>query len=338
MGCDTYTLMGCNNSNGIFSLKAYEPFIEHGYYAPNIKKTINRNDEQCAVISYGNIKEKVVAISYEAKVVIAFDESGQVLWRIPGVGRNIVAHDGIVIFQDKSDRKFLIVNYKGDIISSVSFDERPYMHYFDGQYFAVGYKEKVKIYKVDTKQLISGFDLAKKTPVKIVDVHYARGMDIRGDQIIIASTFAHQVITTSFSGTLNKSKFEFFYPNDVVFINAHEVLVVEEHMNRVVKLNIVTGGWDTMLSPPYEVFKSYNYKQITAKQRAYSEDEGSRSKASDLHSGYNTLYAPNGIDKYKNQFAIADTDNNRIVFTNRKLDIKGVISGVNNVSNVQFLK
>ena len=332
-------LFVCNEN----SFQGYSPVSNHGYYAPNLNNTINRNGTQEEISTYGIIGVSTAAISYEAGLVFAFDDNGDEVWRLPAQGRTVTSYEDIIIFTNVDNSKSLVISdINGNIISNVDVNDDIYMIYFDGDYLAIGSKDFVKLYDVTVDQLKQGIDLTSATPIKTIDSYYSRGMDINGDTIVVASTFSHEVKTTSFSGMGIESTFDFFYPNDVDFINNDTVLVTEEHMNRIVSLDINAGDWKTKISAPHDIFWYENYHNVTAEDRAQSEEEESRSKASDIYSGYDTLYAPNGLDVYvndgKRNFIVSDTDNNRINFYDENYQIRGTIVGINNVSNSVHIK
>jgi len=149
-------------------------------------------------------------------------------------------------------------------------------------------------------------------------VQYPRAADLREGNLVIADTFGHRVIVVDVdTGGVELVK-EAYYPADVQWLDDQQMLVAEEHANRISIMDR-TGGYRLILSAPHLLFS-----EMTNSVEAMKAGEKSVgvalpgfkapwSPAAERIAGFATVYSPNGAVYYQGRYIIADTDNHRLL-------------------------
>lgn len=175
---------------------------------------------------------------------------------------------------------------------------------------------------------------------------YARSIEKRDDEIIIADTFGHQYIGYSLKDEAVNWRFHDYFPNAISVTKDGGLLFLSEHSNRL--LHSTSTSTSTLNS----VKNVFGFKTRFDQREIYRADFGSYnelvssgspdhpSKADRAIAGSNTLYSPNDlfVQPESGDIFIADTDNSRIVRLTKNFEFVGEVLHVYNPASVLIAK
>lgn len=157
-----------------------------------------------------------------------------------------------------------------------------------------------------------------KATKKLYSAEYPRAALVKRGVLYIADTFGFKVKAIDLKTDKLICSIDSYYPNDLE-LNGDELLVTEEHANRIYNLNIRTLIKTPLITCNHSLFKNLNSTvsdiQSTEKQGYLTRSDG-KSVCAD------SLYSPNGAAKNADgTYLISDTDNHRVLH----IDSHGVI-------------
>lgn len=168
---------------------------------------------------------------------------------------------------------------------------------------------------------------------------YPRFADFVNGVLYVADTFGHRVYGVQIkSGEILFEKKEIYFPNDIKVLSPENIIIAEEHANRITRWNPVTGEYVVLFSCPDPDYSNASLILKDLMRWEKSKIKNGIGLCSERNSGINTLYSPNGVVPVdENGFFVADTDNHRVIFI-REGKVESILTGFNNPVKVELFR
>lgn len=153
--------------------------------------------------------------------------------------------------------------------------------------------------------------------------------------IIIADTFWHRIFAVDMRTSRMVWSMASYYPNELALVNESEILVAEEHLNRIARINTLNQTRSVVFGCNLPLFQNHQsvFPGIVLKEKMSIDpiDNPLQLSACAIErSGRYTLYSPNAVFIATSGYYIADTDNHRVI----KIDANGLITReITNLNN-----
>ncbi|TXC65457.1 hypothetical protein FSC37_03190 [Piscinibacter aquaticus] len=311
----------------------YAPEDRYSYYSPG-NGTVNVFLTDTMPVEARAIGEPfpagfLVMIQFQ-KALVNFDSTGNPLWSFPSAGRFVTVNDDEIFVSDIDDVHVVdVLDTTGQKTAVLRFDREVNYAKAVGDRLIVVYND---VGPAEVFRWGPDHRLGEKL-FSSVNVSYGRSAELSGDRIAIADTYGQQVVVQSISSGAVQFESPAAFPNGITW-RGDFLYVVEEHLDRVVALNLGDGSKHVVLAPPTP--DRWNSGMTLSGLVDGYCGEGTaypRSIASDICSGEFTLYAPNGIHLEQDGMWVADTDNARVIYVGADHKMS-ILTGLNGPVNV----
>ncbi|TGX53169.1 hypothetical protein E5A73_09880 [Sphingomonas gei] len=308
-----------------FTALTYTPETRYSYYTFGGTVAFDYTAFEAPKLIGDSLKSDLLVLSQGSKTLSRIDSKGDVAWTYPTGGRFVFADENFIFVSDLTDLTIVhLLDGAGKLVKDLKFD-------MDINYVATSGDSLIVVYNTIAPVDVYGWD--KNTGLgslkfSSLSVSYARSASLLNDNLAIADTFGDRTVVQSVRDgkiIMNRST---YYANDVEW-RGDFVYVVEEHHDRVIAINILTGKSFVVLAPPIIGYWDANITLGSAPRYTCNSGSSLRLGASDTCSGMMTLYAPNGIKLLKDGMWLADTDNSRVIFV-KDGEVVSTLSGFNN--------
>lgn len=308
-----------------YTALTYDPETRYSYYTFGGTVGADYTAFEAPKIIGDTLNSDLLILSQFSKTLSRIDVKGNVVWTYATGGRFVFSDEKYVYVSDLSDLKIVhVLDGAGNLVRKIKFDlEVNYVSTF-GQHIAVVYNAiaPVNIYRWSSEAALGELTFSS------LSVSFARSASLSGGNLAIADTFGDRTIVQSVIDgkiVMNRST---YFPNDVAW-RGDFLYVVEEHHDRIIAVNIITGKAFVVLAPPITGYWDPNIVLGSAPRYTCNSGSPQRLGASDTCSGMMTLYAPNGIKLAKDGMWVADTDNSRVIFVKDGM-VSSALVGFNN--------
>lgn len=193
-------------------------------------------------------------------------------------------------------------------------------------------------YKKQGAYTLSGLDEEGKGTVFInkrrlpIKTSWARDALIHHGKLYVSDTHGQRVLIFN-AKTLKLLRIRpFYFPNDLLVAKG-QVMVVEEHANRIIGVDDHTIPFSCPLWFYTQTAKNVMFIEPQTKKLTSTDGVG---RCAREFMGPNTLYSANGAAYRDNTYVIADTDNHRVIAV-RDGSVVSELLGVNNPVRVILL-
>ena len=313
----------------------YEPVKDYAYYEPISGNTINLNytytqNMKDKVNFYGEYLpyDIVVMVQFDSKVVF-IKKNLEIAWTYPSSGIFVkLIKDKIYCSNIKDVNLVDVLNLNGEKISELRLNENVNNISYYENTLTISYSSEdmpVEVYEYNSDKIELG-DLLYKT---ISTFKYPRDAKFDGKKIYVADTFGHRIIVEDILKKEILKDYPSIFPNELQ-INNDFLYIVEEHNDRILSINLKNDNRKVLLAPPISMFWNTDFIQVPKNYLLCKVDDYLKSISSDFCSGSYTLYSPNGFRFIDEGLIVADSDNHRIIYIDKKKNIKTIITGLNN--------
>lgn len=340
-----FVLVGCGGADGdrdtpiLIARKHQEvdyiPVSDYSYFTPAGTLAVSLLSLSPPVKTGQDLLGDIVASLQFSNAVVRFNRRGEIVWQLSNnYGRFISVFED-KIFLNGDNLSVSVHNKDGDYVGAIELSRDVNYVHATSDKIAFVYNEpdaSVEVYSWSPASLQLGQILFQSNPAS-----YARSALLVGDVLCIADTFGHKTFCQSIVNGEKILEVQSYYPNDVK-IHRNYLYVVEEHLNRIKAINMMSGAqYISMAAPGVNSFNPNVNDPLSIYDGDCYVGDQIRQYASDFCSGKNTLYAPNGLDIKFGGILVADTDNARIIFANED-GVQTVLSGLNNPTKVSFIE
>lgn len=305
----------------------YLPEKKYSYYSPRQGTHNIAYSEFQPPTMYGQLfpSSFLVQVQY-ANTLAHIGRDGAVKWTYPSAGHFVTADETNIFINGLPDNRYIdVLSHAGNLKFSMRFDRPVNYMRTEGNRLIVVYDTEAPV------DIFSWDPVAGRGALLFssVSVQYARSARLQGNMLAIADTFGFRVIIQNVETSAVEGSYPAWFPNDVAW-RSNFVYVVEEHNDRIIALNSLTGKQHVVMAPP----TAWRWMPELALGTEPLEYCGTdlpypRSLSSDMCSGMTTLYAPNGFALRKDGMLVADTDNARVVYITNGQVVSALV-GLNN--------
>lgn len=160
----------------------------------------------------------------------------------------------------------------------------------------------------------------------IFEASYPRSAINNNQYFVVANTFGHKLDVYDSNGIFIYSE-PFYFPNEITFFDQQNVLITEEHSNRIMLFNLDTKERTVLVSCEISIFQDPNSLPINIAQIERTGALELSGKGACLNK---KLYSPNGVSFKDQSLVVSDTDNHRVVIFDDLGNETASITGFNN--------
>ncbi|XZE54482.1 hypothetical protein SH139x_000450 [Planctomycetaceae bacterium SH139] len=173
-------------------------------------------------------------------------------------------------------------------------------------------------------------------------IFHPRWAALSDDLVVVADTFNHRVFGIRLDAMQSEFSIPTFFPNDVRFLDADTIMVVEEHADRIWTMSLADAalanlaGRTLLIAAAGREDLSLNVSELSAlassmEVKVDPDASVSLAKSARSYAGMQTLYSPNGaVALADGSLYVADTDNHRVIHISAEGLVLGEILGFNN--------
>lgn len=305
----------------------YTPEKHYSYYSPRQGTHNIAHTGFVAPTMHGQAfpSSFLVQVQY-ANTLAYISRHGAVKWTYPSAGHFVTADESNIFVNGLPDnRRVDVLSHAGNLKFSMQFD-------LPVSYLRTEGSRLVVVYDTEAPVDVFYWDAASgrgALQFSSVVVQYARSARLQGNKLAIADTFGFRVVIQNIETATIEGSYPAWFPNDIAW-RGDFVYVVEEHNDRIIAVNALTGKQYVVMAPP-TAWRWIPDLALGTEPLEYCGNDlpYPRSLSSDMCSGMSTLYSPNGFALRKDGMLVADTDNARVVYINNGQVVSALV-GLNN--------